>query len=434
MKRIPRSLLAGAFLHAGLAWSLPEKPPPSGSYDATDLIPTSPASAPPSASAAPGATLAPPSGSAGPGSAAPGAAGPGSSAQAPGALAPSAAGGAPGVAVSFPGAAVGHPGAPGAARFVCLVHGAVGLSEEQQRGLQALLCEEVGNLRGKEAAGAPGATERYRVELIPFGKVVLARLSWENPPGTIVATRSVQVGSIDMLPTSVLRLVRALHSRETLTHQEIEAVTPKKTPPSSSTATRQGQTLTEFTVGVYTFPGAQKSSLHAGLGFSLGHYFTQEWAWLASARLALKSPDASDGINSGAFALAVGLRRVGAARGLVPFLGGGLSVLTVSIDGRASAAGSIEDTGASAAGLNTNPAEGAGPGAYLEGGVGLFTNPRGGVQLGLRADLPFFEVRQGDGYRWNPNPQPGSSNVSTIIPGSSLYVVPISLTLSGQFH
>jgi hypothetical protein len=314
-----------------------------------------------------------------------------------------------------------------------LVHGAVGLSEEQLRGLQALLCDEVENLRGKATAGVPGATERYRIELIPFGKVLLARLSWENPLGTIVATRSAQVGSIDMLPTSVLRLVRALQNREALTHQEIEALTPK-TPPSSSAATRQGQTLTEFTVGVYTFPGAQKSGLHAGLGFSLGHYFTQEWAWLASARLALKSPDASDWINSGAFALSVGLRRVGAARGLVPFLGGGLSVLTVSIDGRASTAGSIEDNGASAAGLNTNPAEGSGPGAYLEGGVGLFTNPRGGVQLGLRADLPFFEVRQGDGYRWNPNPQPGSSNVSTIIPGSSLYVVPISLSLSGQFH
>lgn len=414
MKRIPRSLLAGAFFHAGLAWSLPEKPPPSGSYDATDLTPMSPASAPPPGSAPPGAT--PPT---------------------PVPLAPSLAGGSPIAPVSSPSPAMGYTGAPGASapRFVCLVHGAAGLSEEQLRGLQALLCDEVENLRGKATAGAPGVTERYRIELIPFGKVVLARLSWENPLGTIVATRSVQVGNVDMLPTSVLRLVRALQSKEALTHQEIEALTPKTPPPSSSPGTRQGQTLVEFTVGAYTFPGAQKSGLHAGLGFSLGHYFTPEWAWLTSARLALKHRESSDRVDSSAFALALGLRHTSSVRGLVPFLGGGVSMLTISIDnGGTSTAGSVDDINAPSVGLNRNPSEGSGLGAYVEGGVGLFTNPRGGAQLGLRADLPFFQARQTPLYQWNPNQVPGSSNVPTEIPGSSSYVVPISLTLSGQFH
>lgn len=420
MKRIPRSLLAGAFLHAGLAWSLPEKPPPSGSYDATDVTPTSPASAPPPAPSSPGATP--------PGSATLASTAPNSSVLAPAALAPSPAGGAPRAPASSPGSAAGYPAAPGAIapRFVCLVHGAVGLSEEQFRGLQALLCDEVENLRGKATAGVPGVTERYRIELIPFGKVLLARLSWENPLGTIVATRSTQVGSIEMLLPSVLRLVRALQSREALTHQEIEALTPKAPPPSSSPGTRQGQTLVEFTLGGYVFRGAEKSGVNVGLGFSLGQYFSPRWAWLTSGRLALKKDTAEDSSNGTMIGVSMGMRHLGADRGLVPFLGGGVSASLITI--------SPPGWNTLQSERNTNQFEGGGLGAYAEGGVGLFVNSRGGAQLGLRLDLPFFKVRQDPSFRWNPSSQPGSSNVSTPILGSSLYVVPISLSLSGQFH
>jgi hypothetical protein len=301
---------------------------------------------------------------------------------------------------------------------VCLVYGSVGLSEEQIRGLQVLLCDEAENWRRREIGGP---SERYRVELTAFGNLLVARLTWENPAGSVVAARSAQINDLEQLPAGLLRLMRSLRSRE-----EAARAQPEAPPPPAPPGRFQGDAFVEATLGGYSFPGVKGNTTSAALGASLGYSFlSPQWAWLLTGRVVFGNERTDRNADITMLGIALGGRRMGSPEGLTSLVGGGFSLLAFFITPPQPEPVPPEE--------NRHPYHSIGLGAYLEGGLGL-RNKKGGVLLGGRLDLPFFRVRQPDFSRWDPNRPPGSRNEPTVIPGSSMRVIPISLFLSGQFR
>jgi hypothetical protein len=291
------------------------------------------------------------------------------------------------------------------------VHGSVGLSEEQFRGLEVLLCDEAESWPRR---GIGGPSERYQVELTAFGKLLVARLTWENPVGTAVAARSAQISELDQLPAGLLRLLRALRPRDEAASAPLEMPSPP--PPPGEI---QSLTFVDLILGGYTFLGMEGSKSIL-LATEVGRTFSPRWAWVASARAVLGEEKSLETPEASMLGLSLGVRHLGAYEGAVPFVGGGWSILGLIVHPPGPAG--------TTAGENNKPYKGSGLGAYLEGGMGLL-NKKGGLLLGGRLDLPFFRLKQPTGYLWNAPP-----GTPTEIPGSSRRIIPISLSISGQFR
>ena len=63
---------------------------------------------------------------------------------------------------------------------------------------------------------APDSASIYRVDLHRLGQKVLVRLSQENPIGTVVIERHIQLGSIEEMISAAPRLVDALVHRKSI--------------------------------------------------------------------------------------------------------------------------------------------------------------------------------------------------------------------------
>ena len=108
---------------------------------------------------------------------------------------------------------------PGPTPSVCLIGEHSGFPEADARTAALLVCGELrkqGIPVGEPVYRAPNSTSIYRVALHRLGQKLLVRLSHENPVGTVIIERQIQLGNIEETISAAPRLVDALVHRKSL--------------------------------------------------------------------------------------------------------------------------------------------------------------------------------------------------------------------------
>ena len=112
-----------------------------------------------------------------------------------------------------------EPDEPRPAPAVCLIGEHSGFPEADARTAALLVCDELrkqGIPVGEPVYRAPYSASGYRVGLHRLGQKVLVRLSQENPVGTVLIERQLQLGNIEEMIPAAPRLVDALVHRKSL--------------------------------------------------------------------------------------------------------------------------------------------------------------------------------------------------------------------------
>ena len=111
---------------------------------------------------------------------------------------------------------------------VCLIGEHSGFPEADARTAALLVCDELrkqGIPVGEPVYRAPDSASIYRVGLHRLGQKLLVRLSHENPVGTVIIERQIQLGNIEEMISAAPRLVDALVHRKSLASTvDIESV------------------------------------------------------------------------------------------------------------------------------------------------------------------------------------------------------------------
>ena len=126
---------------------------------------------------------------------------------------------APVAETETPSSQADEPNEPRPAPAVCLIGAHSGFPEADARTAALLLCDELrkqGISVGEPVYRAPDSASIYRVGLHRLGQKVLVRLSRENPIGTVLIERQLQLANIEEMIPAAPRLVDALVHRKSL--------------------------------------------------------------------------------------------------------------------------------------------------------------------------------------------------------------------------
>jgi hypothetical protein len=232
-----------------------------------------------------------------------------------------------------------------------------------------------------------------------LGGRILMSLSSPSDPG---ADRHIFVNGLDEVPTAAPRLAEAVVARRSVEDtQEVDNVLGSE---SSSPKVKAGQLgIKAGLVGALPVVGAATSAA-PGAAVSL----------LYRARRMGVDTHARGGIGTGSttvlkhFAAGVGAHYYFGDGDIAPFAGAGLALLVYKLEHDRDAL-SVSSTGL---------------GTYAEVGVEALRTHRVAFTGSLRADIPMFELKPGEGARYErPENRP-----------SSQYIVPISLMVGVLLH
>jgi hypothetical protein len=297
---------------------------------------------------------------------------------------------------------------PPAGDAACLVGEHDGIADFNARTSTALVC---GALRDAGAqvrttpldpAKAYGFTAAYRVALRPLGRLVLLHVSYEAPVGEELRSRRLQLADIEEMTVAAPRVADALVHDKPLS----ETANVANLVGEDTRRARKASGDTMFALGVLGF--VLPDHAWAGYGaFVRIHYQTPDYAVALDGRIGTSGESEGD---AHLYNLSVGARYYFSDGDWSPFIGGGLGVLWVGVTDEADSQPQELDGYA-----YDDDAEREGSGMALFGDVGieLLRMYESRLDVGLRADVPWFEI--------------GSK-------GDQTYVAPISLFASYSFN
>lgn len=261
---------------------------------------------------------------------------------------------------------------------ICLVgdHSGVPLSDAETAA--SLTCDA---LRGQGVSvGAPvveasDASEVYRVTLRRLGEMVILELRHENPVGTTLDSRTIQLASIEEVVVGGPRLAEALV--QGLPIEETAAVGNLVGQETREPGQMAGSTFGG--VGILGF-GMIGTDIFAAPGV-IGKFFYEatDWSVGGDALMGGGSPSGDDDVFF--FILSIGARYFFNEANTSFFAGGGFAWDTFVLSRG-------PDDGSQRDGTST------GVGAYGEVGVEFMRMYSGRLIVNLRADIPFFSVEE----------------------------------------
>ncbi|QQR91503.1 MAG: hypothetical protein IPJ88_07215 [Myxococcales bacterium] len=272
----------------------------------------------------------------------------------------------------------------------CLLGNHFGIPEPDAQSAANLLCSEIRE-QGVAVQGpyfsAIESDKVYRIEMDRLGSLIIAKLSYEKPAGTVVDSRRIELARIEEFPRAVNRLVRALLKHESIEEtQQVDNLVELETESQRSISSQffwglgidgainigEGSNDTSY--------GLDLTLQHQGPRFSIGGQ-----ARFMGGDMLL----ASFGVGGRFFVL---------PGNISPFIGANMNLYALEID---------------TAGTNY---ENGGLGAGVEIGVEALRLHDSRLGLAFRADFPFFNL--------NSNNLSSTANVDR-----SIYAIPIGMQL-----
>ncbi|MBK7580600.1 MAG: hypothetical protein IPI67_10390 [Myxococcales bacterium] len=242
-----------------------------------------------------------------------------------------------------------------------------------------IMCDEIrGQGVALSSAGTPSANA-YRVHFDRLGSKLIVRVTYEAPLGTVRRSRRITVSGVEEVPVAAPRLARAIVQDEALdASQRVDNLVSEETRKYEK---KPGEFL--WGVGIVGVSAPTENRwMSPGLEF-MGYYETPQYGFGVSLRASFGSngdslQTASGGLG-GRYFLSQGDTSL--------FVGGGLAISYAQV----SAVNAESDL------------EGSGLGAFAEGGVEMMRLHSSRMILGLRADAPFYSVKD-NGYDYEGAP------------------------------
>ena len=258
---------------------------------------------------------------------------------------------------------------PRPAPAVCLIGEHSGFPAADARTAALLICDELrkqGILVGGPVYRAPISASVYRVGLHRLGQKVLVRLSRENPVGTVLIERQIQLANIEEMIPAAPRLVDALvHRRSLASTVDLESVVAQEARVLRKIPSQVSMEIGIF--GIYGLgtdmdsgakPGFKIAASNERPSYAVGFEFG------VAGRIEIDDEE----IESVEFGfLGLGGRHFFNKQNFSPYVGGGFTYI---ISGES----------------------GNGLGGYAVGGIEALRFHDVGFKLELRVDQPFFEL------------------------------------------
>ena len=293
--------------------------------------------------------------------------------------------------------AEGGPSAPPAAapesvRAACVVGEHSGFPEADARTAVLLVCGEL-RKQGIRAGGpvydAPEGVEIYRLGLHRLGEEILVRLSHEDPIGTVLIERQIQLAGIEEMVSAAPRLVQALVHRESVNATvdmenvvEEEARVHRKIP---------GESL--WDIGILgTFALITDADMIAKPGYSLG-WFHETPSYAAGTEFWGAGGEDDEGESFYFVSWGIGGRYFFNKRNLSPYVGGGFTHAWAGYD---QMTGRTWNSRREYWEEEWESESGNGLGAFAVGGVEALRLTSVRLRLELRVDRPFFQLPNRD--------------------------------------
>ncbi len=273
----------------------------------------------------------------------------------------------------------------------CLIGNHLGFQKADAQTAALLLCGELrkqGITVGQPVFHAPDSGSIYRVGLHPLGQKVLVRLSHENPMGTILIERQIQLGSIEEMVSAAPRLVDALVHRKSLASTvdmesvvEQEARIHRKIPGESFWDIGLLGTFALITdADMIAKPGYRIGWYHETPSYSVGTEF-----WGAGG-------EDNEGDSFHFISWGIGGRYFFNKENFSPYVGGGFSHIWAGYE----QSGSRWDSRRERWDYDWESEEGNGLGGYAMGGIEALRLTSVRLRVELRVDRPFFQLPDRD--------------------------------------
>ena len=282
--------------------------------------------------------------------------------------------------------------APESARVACVIGEHSGFPEADARTSVLLVCGEL-RKQGIPAGGpvydTPEGVGIYRLGLHRLGEKILVRLSHEDPAGTVLVERQIQLGGIEEMVSAAPRLVQALVHRESLNATvdmenvvEEEARVHRKIP---------GESL--WDIGLLgTFALITDADLIAKPGYSLG-WFHETPSYAVGTEFWGAGGEDDEGDSFHFVSWGIGGRHFFNKRNLSPYVGGGLTHVWAGYE---QMTGRTWNSRWEYWEEDWESASSRGLGAYAVGGVEALRLTSVRLRLELRVDRPFFQLPKRD--------------------------------------
>jgi hypothetical protein len=284
--------------------------------------------------------------------------------------------------------------------FRCEAGETKGLPPEDAATAVDIVCREVASVSGSSGA--------YSVSVRPLGESVVLTVGRTGAAGG----RSLVLDGFKEVPTAARRLAEAVVLGKAI--EDTRHVDNLVASEGRTLVTQSGSRKFEF--GALGLGAGQGTGM--GGGFSLGFaYDSPKFAIPAELRWAASS---SGDRELNMFAVDTGARYFFSGRETSPFVGGGLSVVYLSLSDLGNREGYVylEDSH-------------WGPGLYAEAGVQLFRLHRGRLTAKVRAEFPLYSLHP-EGFDYQQSER--SHLTSPIrIDGGQQYVVPITFGVTMSF-
>lgn len=301
------------------------------------------------------------------------------------------------MAVFLTGAA--SAGADARSAFRCEAAATTGLPAEDAATAVDIVCREV--------ASVSGSTGAYTVSVRPLGESVVLTVAQAGAADG----RSLVLDGFKEVPTAARRLAEAVVLGKAI--EDTRLVDNLVASEGRKLVSLSGSRKFEF--GALGLGAGQGAGM--GGGFSLGFaYETPRFAIPAELRWAASSGGDRE---LHMFAVDTGARYYLSAHESSPFLGGGLSVLYLSMSDLRDRERYVyvEDSH-------------WGPGLYAEAGIQLFRFHRGRMTAKVRAEFPLYALHP-EGFDYQPSARTGTQSIR--VDGGQHYVVPVTFGLTMSF-
>ena len=276
---------------------------------------------------------------------------------------------APVAETETPSSQADEPNEPRPAPAVCLIGAHSGFPEADARTAALLLCDELrkqGISVGEPVYRAPDSASVYRVGLHRLGQKVLVRLSRENPIGTVLIERQLQLANIEEMIPAAPRLVDALVHRKSLASTvDVESVVEQEARMLRKIPIQTSGEIGIF--GIYGLGTGEDVGVKPGLKIA-GSYERPPYAVAFEFAFAGKVEVDGEEIESVEFGfLGLGGRYFFNKQNFSPYVGGGFTYII-------------------------SKGWGSSLGGYAVGGIEALRLSHYGFKLELRVDKPFSEL------------------------------------------
>ncbi|MBE7483070.1 MAG: hypothetical protein HS104_24235 [Polyangiaceae bacterium] len=236
-----------------------------------------------------------------------------------------------------------------------------------------IVCDEI-RAQGvaQLAAGTPSANA-YRVHFDRLGSQLVVRVTYEAPLGTVKRSRRITVNGVEQVPVVAPRIARAIVQDESLeSSQKVDNLVGEETRKYEK---KSGEFLWGLGI-VGTSAPTENRWMSPGIEL-IGYYETPDYGYGFSLRTAIGAGDKS----LRAASAGVGGRYFFSAGDTSVFVGGGLAVGYLDLE--------VGDADSGEPSL-----EGSGLSAFGELGIEAMRLHSSRMIVGLRAEAPFYSVKQ----------------------------------------